>query len=145
MFRTSISCVIDAPIEAVWKTIRPFDSLAVWHPYVAACTIEDGQSRDQVGCIRRIVLRDGGGIVRETLLALSDRDRSIVYDIIESPMPVENYVATLSLREVTEGNKTLAHWCVEFDTPEDRREDMIAMLQDIFRSGLLRLHELLAS
>jgi len=145
VFRTYVSSIIDAPIATVWKVIRPFDSLSVWHPYVAACKIEEQRFADQVGCIRRIELRDGSGIVRETLLALSDSECRIVYDIIESPMPVENYVATLSLREITEGNKTVAHWCVEFDTPEDRREEMIAMLQDIFRSGLLRLHELLAS
>src|SRR5262245_40283415 len=92
MLRTHVSCVIGAPIAAVWKAIRPFDSLATWHPYIAASSIEGQHPADKVGGIRRLQLRDGGGIVRETLLALSDLDHSIVYDIIESNMPVENYI-----------------------------------------------------
>jgi hypothetical protein len=34
-------------------------------------------------------------------------------------MPVENYVTTLSLTPITDGNMTLAEWQAEFDcTPE---------------------------
>jgi hypothetical protein len=144
MINTYVSCVIGAPIDTVWKVIRPFDSLAAWHPYVAACTIEGGHPSDQVGKIRRIEMHEGG-IVRETLLELSDRRHSITYDIIESPMPVQNYVANLVLHEVTEGNKTFAVWSVEFDTPDSEREGMIIKLQDIFRRGLLRLDEVCRS
>lgn len=141
MIRTHVSCVIEAPIQKVWRTIRPFDSLAAWHPHITACMIEGGQTADKVGSIRRLTLRDGG-IVRETLLTLSDPEHRITYDIIESPMPVRNYVASLALHPVTEGDKTFAMWTVEFDTPDDRREEMIATLQDIFRSGLLNLNAL---
>jgi len=142
MARTHISCVIDAPVHEVWKTIRPFDSLPAWHPHVATCIVEDQQPADRVGCVRRI-RQHTGGIVVETLLALSDLERRIVYDIVESPMPVQNYVATLTLHEVTEGNKTFAFWSVEFDTPDTQRERMITLLQDVFRSGLLKLNDLL--
>ena len=34
-------------------------------------------------------------MIRERLLALSDYDYSCTYEILESPMGVENYVATL--------------------------------------------------
>jgi len=138
---TYVSCVIEAPLAKVWQTIRPFDSLAAWHPYVAACTIEEGQPADRVGCIRRLQLRDGG-IVRETLLALSDPEHRIVYDILESPMPVANYVARIDLHDITEGNKTFAHWSVQFDTADEKRAAMVTLLQDIFRTGLLRLNQL---
>lgn len=144
MYRTFVSIVIDAPIGKVWNIIRPFDSLPAWHPYVAAATMEKGLPSDKLGGIRRLELRDGGGIVRETLLALSDLERSIVYDIIESPMPVSNYVARIDLHEVTEGDKTFAHWSVEFDAPENRRDEMIPKLQDIFRTGLLQLCKVLS-
>jgi len=141
MIKTHVSCVIDAPVKRVWDAIRPFDSLAAWHPYVAACTIEEGGPKDQLGIIRRIEMQDDGGVVRETLLALSDHDHRIVYDIIDSPMPVQNYVAQIDLHEVTEGGKTFAHWSVECDTPEDNQDAMIEQLQDIFRTGLLNLSQ----
>ena len=82
--------------------------------------------------------------MRETLLALSDTEHRIDYDIIESPMPVENYVASIQLSAITENHQTFAFWEVEFDTPDDQREQMIATLQDIFRSGLSQLNVVLA-
>jgi hypothetical protein len=142
MVRTHISCVIDAPVHKVWQTIRPFDALPAWHPHVASCVVAEQQPADRVGCIRRIKQHEGGTVV-ETLLALSDLEHRIVYDIVESPMPVRNYIASLALHEITEGSKTFAIWSVEFDTPDDQRERMIATLQDVFRSGLLKLNELL--
>ena len=58
-------------------------------------------------------------------------------------MPVENYVATIALQEVTEGHRTFALWSVEFDTADTQRDRMIVLLQDVFRSGLLKLNDLL--
>lgn len=142
MYRTYISSVIDAPIAKVWNTIRSFDSLSVWHPYVATCPIEGGLPTDKLGVVRRIVLREGGGIVREALLELSDIHHRIVYNIVESPMPVQNYVSRIELHEITEGAKTYAYWNVEFDTAEKTRDKMIATLQDIYRKGFLKLNEL---
>jgi len=68
---------------------------------------------------QNFVLKDGG-LLRERLLALSDYDLSCSYEILESPMAVENYVATLSLTPITDGNLTLAEWQAEFDCAPDR-------------------------
>ena len=143
MIKTQVSQVINAPLDQVWKTIRPFDSLSEWHPFVASCDMENDQPNNTVGGVRAIGLKEGG-VVRETLLALSDTEYRIVYDIIDSPMPVENYIATIQLTPVTETNQTFAYWDVVFETPDDQRSDMIDTLQDIFRSGLQQLDRLLA-
>ena len=58
---------------------------------------------DKVGCIRNFRLKNGGRI-RERLLALSDYEMSCTYSILESPMGVENYLATLRLIPVTEND-----------------------------------------
>ncbi|MDB4309128.1 SRPBCC family protein [Porticoccaceae bacterium] len=144
MIKTQVSQVIDAPLERVWQTIRPFDSLSQWHPFVAACHMENQQANNTIGGIRAIGLKEGG-VVRETLLGLSDTEHRIVYDIIESPMPVENYIASIQLYPVTETNQTFVFWDVVFDTPDDQQQAMIATLQDIFCSGLSQLNELLAA
>ena len=143
MISTQVSCVIDAPIELVWQTIRPFDSLSQWHPYVAACSVEAGLSCSEVGCVRRIELQEGG-VVRETLLGLSDREHCIVYDIIESPMPVKNYIATLRLRPLTETRQVYADWQVEFEITDGTADAMIATLKDIFATGLQALNRRLS-
>jgi len=106
--------------------------------------MENNLANNAIGNIRSISLKEGG-VVRETLLALSDVEHRIVYDIVDSPMPVENYQASIHLHEITESNQTFAIWDVVFDTPEPQREAMIETLQGIFRGGLVQLNTLLSN
>ncbi len=114
MARVYISTVIGAPADRIWQTIRDFNALPDWVPAVRESRIEGGQPADQVGCVRAFRLQDGG-FLRERLLALSDYDFSVTYAILESPMGVENYIATLKLAPITDGNRTFAEWTAEFD------------------------------
>ena len=121
------SSVIAAPAARVWETIRDFNGLPNWHPAIAESRIESGAPADQVGCIRAFRLRDGG-FIRERLLALSDYDFSCTYAILESPMGVENYVATLKLTPITDGDRTFAEWSAEFDCPLEREAELVALI-----------------
>ena len=114
MARVYISTAIGAPADRIWQTIRDFNALPDWVPAVRESRIEGGQPADQVGCVRAFRLQDGG-FLRERLLALSDYDFSVTYAILESPMGVENYIATLKLAPITDGNRTFAEWTAEFD------------------------------
>ena len=119
MTKVYVSSVIPAPAADVWKIVRDFNGLPGWAPFVAESRIEQNAHADRIGCIRNFTLKDGGRI-REKLLALSDYDLSCSYAILESPMQVENYVATLSLTPITDGNLTLAEWQAEFDCAPGR-------------------------
>ena len=135
MIRVYTSSVIEASADAVWAVIRDFNALPKWTPFVADSRIEGGVSADTVGCVRRFRLRDGGEI-REQLLALSDYDYQCTYSIIESPMGVENYVATLKLTPVTDGNRTFAEWSAEFDCPPARESELAQGIgQGVFQAG----------
>ena len=82
-------------------------------------------------------------MIRERLLALSDYDYSCVYEILESPMGVENYVATLKLTPVTDGARCFAEWSAEFDCPESRERELVETIgQGVFQGGFdaLKLH-----
>jgi hypothetical protein len=118
------STVIDGSADAVWALIRDFNGLPEWAPFVAESRIEGNKPADQIGCIRQFRLQDGG-VIREQLLALSDYDYQCAYAILESPMAVENYVATLKLTPVTDGERTFAEWWAEFD-PAPGRERVLA-------------------
>ena len=129
------SSVIAAPAARVWETIRDFNGLPSWHPAIAESRIESGAPADQVGCIRAFRLRDGG-FIRERLLALSDYDFSCTYAILESPMGVENYVATLKLTPITDGDRTFAEWSAEFDCPPEREAELVALIgTGVFQGG----------
>lgn len=129
------SSVIAAPAARIWETIRDFNGLPNWHPAIAESRIESGAPADQVGCIRAFRLRDGG-FIRERLLALSDYDFSCSYAILESPMGVENYVATLKLTPITDGDRTFAEWSAEFDCAPEREAELIALIgTGVFQGG----------
>ena len=121
--RIHVSAVIEAPIADVWARIRDFNAMPLWHPLIADSRIENSQPSDRVGCIRQFNLRDGGTI-RERLLALSDYDYSCTYEILESPMGVENYTSTLKLTPVTDGARCFAEWSAEFDCAPGRERDL---------------------
>jgi hypothetical protein len=130
-----VSSVIDASADTVWGRIRDFNGLPQWHPAIADSRIENHEPADRVGCIRHFHTRDGGAI-RERLLALSDYDYSCSYEILESPMGVENYVATLKLTPVTDGNRCFAEWSAEFDCDERRERELTATIADgVFQGG----------
>lgn len=141
MPRVYVSSVIPAPAASVWQVVRDFNGLPNWTPFVADSRIEQGAQADQVGCIRNFRLRDGG-IVRERLLALSDYDLSCTYSILESPMGVENYIATLSLTPVTDGNVTFAEWQADFDCPAEREAALTQQIGGaVFGAGLSALKQ----
>jgi uncharacterized protein YndB with AHSA1/START domain len=139
-----VSSVINAAADTVWSRIRDFNGLPQWHPAIADSRIENSQASDRVGCIRHFHTRDGG-MIRERLLGLSDYDFSCVYEILESPMGVENYVATLKLTPVTDGNVCFAEWSAEFECAEGREQELGEKIgQGVFQSGFDALKRQLA-
>ena len=123
MVRVYVSSVIDADAEAVWQRIRDFNAMPQWHPGIADSRIENGEPPDKVGCVRSFHTRDGG-LIRERLLALSDYDYSCTYEILESPMGVANYTATLKLTPVTDGGRCFAEWSAEFECAPGREREL---------------------
>jgi NADPH:quinone reductase-like Zn-dependent oxidoreductase len=122
MIRVRRSAIVDAPIERVWAVLRDFNSHSAWHPAVGPSHIEGGEAPDQVGCVRNFVLKDGNHI-REQLLALSDRDFISTYCILDATLPMRDYVATVQLKPVTDGNRTFWHWESTFNVPRGRERE----------------------
>ena len=130
------STVVDAPVGRVWPVVRDFNALPVWTPFVADSRIEGGGPADRIGCVRQFRLREGGTI-RERLLGLDDRERSCTYAILESGMAVENYVATLRLMRVSDGERTFAEWRADFDCARPDEPGLVRLIgDDVFASGL---------
>lgn len=135
MPKVYVSSVLPAPADRVWAVLRDFNGLPNWHPGIADSRIEEGRPADRVGCVRNFHTRDGGTI-RERLLGLSDYDYSVTYAILASPMGVENYVATLQVTPVTDGNRSFVEWTAEFDCDPDREEELLATIgQGVFQGG----------
>ncbi|MEX2630611.1 MAG: SRPBCC family protein [Tistlia sp.] len=135
MVRVYTSSVLGAPADRVWRLVRDFNALPEWHPAIADSRIENGLPGDRVGCVRNFNLKDGGNI-REQLLSLSDFDLTFSYAILESPMGVDNYLATLKLTPVTDGDRTFAEWSAEFDCAPGRERELAELVgQGVFQGG----------
>ncbi|WP_425261511.1 SRPBCC family protein [Rubrivivax sp. RP6-9] len=133
------STIIDAPIARVWAVLRDFNSHDQWHTVVAESRIEGGESPTQVGCVRSFTLQDGNRI-REQLLTLDEREHKSTYCIVEATVPLQRYVATVTLKPVTDGNRTYWHWESTFATPpgmERELRDMVA--QGVYEAGFANL------
>jgi hypothetical protein len=108
----SSSTVIDAPVDAVWALLGNFSNIAHWHPDVAESRIENGGTGRDLGDVRLLKLRDGT-LIREKLLAISDEFKAFTYSLIEVPLPIEDYISTVSL-SVAPDNRTAIAWIAQF-------------------------------
>lgn len=131
MVRVLRSGVIDVPLEDAWRVLRDFNSHDRWHPAIAASEIEDGLPPDTVGAVRAFSLADGGRL-REQLLRLNDRDHELTYCLLEAPLPLFGYVATIRLRPVTDTGQTFWRWQSSFTAPPDQ----VAALTDLVGNGI---------
>ncbi|MCL2926466.1 MAG: SRPBCC family protein [Trichodesmium sp. St19_bin2] len=141
MVKVFISSVINAHIDQAWMKTRNFNSLPRWHPVVATSFIEDDKVADQVGCVRSVNFTEGGSI-REKLLVLSDLNYLYSYSILESSIPLRNYVATLQFKPITDGDLTYAEWTSTFDCDPQEEKNLIKLLSDIYQTGFNSLKEI---
>src|SRR5215217_3943608 len=129
------STILEAPVERVWAVLRDFNGHDHWHPPVATSTIERGHSSDQVGCVRRFRLKDGSEL-REQLLSLSDLEQTYSYCLLDTPIPLFNYVAHVRLMPVTDGDRTFWSWESSFSTrPADAERLTQMVAEQIYQAG----------
>lgn len=145
MLKVYRSTIIDAPISKVWAILRDFNSHERWHPAIAQSQIEAGLTVDQIGAIRSFTLT-GGERLREQLLSLDDQKHHLRYSIVESEVPLLNYVAEIGLKPLTSENKTFWSWSSEFKTPVGREEELAGLVAtNIYQAGFEAIQALLAT
>ncbi|WP_422039642.1 SRPBCC family protein [Roseibium sp.] len=141
MVKVVRSTVLKAPIEAVWDVLRDFNGHDRWHPAVATSQMERGESSDRVGAVRRFKLQDGSEL-REQLLTMSDLEQSFSYCLLDTPIPLFNYVAHVRLFPVTDEDWTMWEWESRFDTPKGRDRELAELVgNDIYVAGFKAVAE----
>lgn len=137
---------VQAPADVVWKSVGRFGDLS-WHPAVAKVEITQGKE-GRKGAVRKVTTRDGAVIVEE-LLERSARTRTVRYRIIESPLPVADYVSTLKVSG--DGDRASVSWSSTFRRKDEEAkqgaDDAAArkIVAGIYQSGLQSLKQRLAS
>ncbi len=110
MGKTYQSVVINAPVEKVWGALRNFHDLSWASGVVTSCTPVRDLKADQVGA-RRII----NDAFHETLVELSEVDRTLKYTIDDGPSPVskdevKNYIGVVHAIPITDDDTTFVEW-----------------------------------
>lgn len=118
---------ITADPELVWQAVGDFCDIDDWHPAVVACALkaQDGSVH------RRLTIADGAEFF-EKLVAV-EQNVSYTYSIVDSPLPVTNYVATMS---ISRGDPNQITWSGRFRSDDPEMEAVIA---NIYETGLAEL------
>lgn len=123
---SSSATVVGSPSE-VWGKIGDFCAIQDWHPAISKCVLSD-----EGGSTYRTLTTTDGATIKEKLVEKTDA--SYTYDIIESPLPVENYRSTISVS--AEGDRTKVDWRSSFDAKGASDADAQGVISGIYKAGL---------
>jgi hypothetical protein len=125
---------LNVAADEVWKLIGGFNTLPDWHPAIEKSELEDE------GNMRRLSLA-GGGTVVEKLVKRDDNERVYTYSIIDSPLPVKNYEATIRVKDDGEGNTTV-EWSSEFEAEGAAENEAMDIIAGIYQTGFDNLKKI---
>ena len=130
--------VLNASSKAVWALVGGFKALDRWHPDVAkSALIGTGK---EAGDIRVLTLNNSETIV-ERLESYDENAMIFQYRIIESPLPVENYRASITVISV-DANLTEVIWQSSFNAVDVSKDEVKQLISGIYLAGLNSLNGL---
>ncbi len=134
MAKVDMKTNLNVTADEVWKLIGGFNTLPDWHPAIEKSELEEE------GSMRRLSLA-GGGTIMEKLEKLDDNERVYSYSIIDSPLPVSNYKATLRVKEDDEGMTTV-EWSSEFEAKGAAENEAMDVIAGIYQAGFDNLKKM---
>jgi len=137
MATVSVTVTFQTPGPEVWKVIREFGEVIRWAPGIAQVKL----AGSGVGAVRTVTYQDGGRTV-ERLESLNDETRTLSYTILESSLPVEGYVASLTVRDLGGAGCEL-EWYSTFGAKGAAESEVSRMLEVSYRKALGGLQKFL--
>lgn len=134
MTKVNVTTGLNVAPQQVWELIGGFNALPDWHPAVEKSELENE------GETRKLSLA-GGGTIIEKLIKKSDEERLYTYSIVDSPLPVANYTATLRVKDDGKGN-TEVEWSGEFSPQGVSEDEAINIVQGIYQAGFDNLKKM---
>lgn len=136
MAKISVNQPYAASAADVWQKLSDFGGLDGWMPGVESCEVKG----EGIGAVRTLVM--GPVTVVEKLESFDADGRSLSYSLIEGPMPLQNFLATIKVTE-TSPSGCRADWSATFDLPEGVSEGQVAPgLERGYGGGLKALKRL---
>ena len=122
---------LGASVDEVWKILGDFGG------FVEAMGLPTELTGEGIGQTRKIAM--GAVPTVERLEALDHDAKRLQYSMVEGPLPVENYLATMQLSAVGDGRSKL-DWSSTFDAGGELSEDDAAgIVSGIYKGGIAAL------
>ena len=137
MANVSMNATIAASAAEVWKIISDFNGL----PKFVAAVVNSTMEGSGIGAVRTLTLGDGGQIL-EKLESLDEPAQSLTYSIVTSPLPLENYLATVQVKDLG-GNQCEIVWSSTFDpkgAPEAEAKKVVEGVYSLGFDGLKKMY-----
>lgn len=126
---------LPAPASAVWALVGHFCAIQFWHPQVERCILSADDDDDGIRAqIRGLVVKGGLGTIVEVETARDEAGRSYSYSLIQGPLPVRAYNATLAVRP--NGTGCTVIWSATFDAEGMADAEAVADIAGVFEAGL---------
>jgi len=121
-----------ADIAAKYATVC---GIKDWHPAVAACD----ETKEGNAEFRTLTLKDGAKI-KEKITSKSAE--GYAYRIVESPLPVKDYMANFSIKD--DGGNAKITWTASFQANGKPEAEAKTIIEGIFDGGLKNLADVAA-
>ena len=138
MAKVSMQTTIHASADEVWNTISDFNGLPTFIPAIIKSSMEGSG----VGAVRTLKLQDSDAPIVEKLERLDEQARTLSYSIIESPLPLANYIATVEVRQLDEKQCELKWWST-FEpkgAPEAEEQKIVEGVYTMAFDGLKKIY-----
>jgi hypothetical protein len=113
--------------DVVWAKIGDFCGIAAWHPAIEKCTLSGD------GKVRTLALK-GGGVLHERLEKRDEAAHSYSYSIIDGPLPVANYLSTISVAADGAGSKIT--WIGKYDAKGASDAEAMKVIDGVYQGGI---------
>jgi Polyketide cyclase / dehydrase and lipid transport len=127
---SSIKGSSTASADAVWAKIGDFCGIGKWHPAIEKCVLSaDGKERT--------LSLKGGGTIVEKQEKRDDAAHSYTYSIVSGPLPVTNYMSTISVASAGAGSTIT--WSGKYDAKGASDADAKKTIDGVYQGGVDQL------
>ena len=125
---------IKTTVDKAWAALGDFCGIKDWHPAIATCV----PSEKDGAKIRTLTTKDGAVLV-EKQTQWDDAGHTYGYAILDSPLPVANYVSTIAVKDGAEAGTIAITWSSTFDPKGASEADASKVIAGIYDAGLSSL------
>ncbi len=141
MTNVSVKNTIYASADEIWKNLSSFRDVEKYIPLIKSSTVVGSG----VGAKRTCIIPSESGQeekIEEEIKSFDDDAKTLSYSIISSPLPVENYLGTIKVKDIGDG-RCEVEWSSTFEPKGMPEEEVVKMKNDNYVAaidGIKKLH-----